>query len=222
MGKLRNFVTPLHQKTNRNYLERMNDNKILCMKISKKYSKDYWDGKRRFGYGGYNYIPGRWTQVAKKIIQTYNLNSKSKILDVGCGKGFLLYEIKLLIPDIKIYGFDISRYALKKIHKGLEKKNFIIHDAARKFPYKTKTFDLVISLTTLHNLTLSGIKKALLEISRVGKQSYIMVESYKNDAQLFNLQCWALTCATFLKNTEWQWFFKQCHYKGDFEFIYFK
>ena len=124
MGKLRNFVTPLHQKTNRNYLERMNDNKILCMKISKKYSKDYWDGKRRFGYGGYNYIPGRWTQVAKKIIQTYNLNSKSKILDVGCGKGFLLYEIKLLIPDIKIYGFDISRYALKKIHKGLEKKKF--------------------------------------------------------------------------------------------------
>ena len=96
MGKLRNFVSKLHLSTKRNYLERMINNKTHCMKIAKKYGKDYWDGKRKYGYGGYKYIPGKWKPIAKKIIKTYKLNSKSKILDVGCGKAYLLYEIKLL------------------------------------------------------------------------------------------------------------------------------
>ena len=99
----------------------MNDQKIKCMKIAKKYEKDYWDGSRRYGYGGYKYMPGRWSSVAKKIIKTYNLKSGSSILDVGCGKGFLLYEIKLLIPGIKIYGFDISKHALRNAKYEIKK-----------------------------------------------------------------------------------------------------
>ena len=95
MGALKNFVTPLHKRTKRNYVKRMNNDKVYCSKIAKKYSKEYWDGDRKFGYGGYKYIPGRWKPVAKKLIKTYKLNSKSKILDAGCGKGFLLHEIKL-------------------------------------------------------------------------------------------------------------------------------
>ena len=107
------LVTYLHKKTKRNYVRRMLNDKIICMKEAKKYSKNYWDGDRKYGYGGYKYIPGRWEAVAKKIIKKYNLKNTSRILDIGCGKGFLLYEIKKILPGINLYGIDVSKYALK-------------------------------------------------------------------------------------------------------------
>ena len=184
---LKNFISELHNSTKRNYLKRMNDNKIYCMKIAKKYSKDYWDGNRRFGYGGYKFIPGRWTKVAQKIISTYKLRKGSKILDVGCGKGFLLKEMLLIEPGLKIFGFDISKYALKNSIKDNRIKK-IRHKAQNKFPFKTKFFDLVISLSTLHNLEIYDLEKSIKEIQRVGKKKYIMVESYRNNKELFNLE----------------------------------
>lgn len=221
MRSLKSFVTPLHKRTKRNYLKRMINNKIYCTKIAKKYSKQYWDGNRKFGYGGYKYIPGRWRPVAEKLIKTYKLNSKSKILDVGCGKGFLLQEIKLLKPGIQVFGSDISRHAIKNSHKNI-KKNIFFHDIKNKLPFKKKEFDLVISLGCLHNLKIFDLENALNEISRVGKKQYIMVESFRNDRELFNLQCWALTAESFLHTTEWKWLFNKFNFNGDFEFIYFE
>lgn len=221
MGLLKNFVTPLHTQTKRNYIERMTNNKIYCSEVAKKYSKDYWDGNRKFGYGGYKYIPGRWKLVAEKMVKTYKLDSKSKILDAGCGKGFLLHEIKLLIPGIEINGFDISDYAIKNSHKSV-KSNIFMHDIRKKFPFKNKEFDLVISLGTIHNLKVFDIKNAIQEIGRVGKSSYVMVESYRNLKELFNLQCWALTCESFFSTDEWLWLYKSFKYSGDYEFIFFE
>ena len=106
MGSLQKIVTPLHVLTKRNYLGRMNDDKVYCMDIAKKYENDYWDGDRRFGYGGYKYIPDRWKTVAESLINTYQLDGNSSILDIGCGKGFLLHEIKLILPKIKILGSE--------------------------------------------------------------------------------------------------------------------
>ena len=217
----RNFINKIHNSTKRNYIERMVNKKVKCMGVAKKYEIDYWDGKRKYGYGGYKYIPGRWTPVAKKLIKIYNLKSNSKILDVGCGKGFLLMEIKKLIPKISIYGFDISKHALKSAPVEI-KKNLFIHRAEKKYPFKKNYFDLVISLGCLHNLKNFDLKNAISEISRVSKKSYIMVESYRNDQELFNLQCWALTCQAFYSKKEWIWLFKYFGYKGDYEFIYFK
>ena len=215
-----NFVTKLHKSTSRNYLQRMMNEKVNCMKIAKKYGKDYWDGDRKFGYGGYKYIPGRWANVAKKFISFYKLKSGSKILDVGCGKSYLLYEMIKLEPNLKIQGIDISNYAINKAfkHKNIKLKN---HKAEKKYNFKKNYFDLVISLGTLHNLEIFNLEKALKEIQRVGKKKFIMVESYKNDKQLFNLQCWALTCQSFLNPKEWKWVFKNSNYTGDYEFIYF-
>tara|TARA_X000000950_G_C13912970_1_gene659713 strand:- start:3267 stop:3932 length:666 start_codon:yes stop_codon:yes gene_type:complete len=221
MSKLKNFVGKLHNSTNRNYLERMQNNKSHCMTIAQKYDYDYWDGKRDYGYGGYKYIPKRWYPVAKKIIDEYNLDNNSSILDIGCGKGFLLYEIKSILPDIKIHGFDISSYALNCALDGI-KENLFIHKAQEIYPFSDMEFDLAISLGCLHNLYLNELKIALNEITRVSKQSYIMVESYRNDKELFNLQCWALTCKSFFNNFEWQWVFKEFGYNGDYEFIYFE
>ena len=220
MGKLKKIITSLHTATKRNYISRMNDEKVKCMKRANKFDYNYWDGNRRYGYGGYRYIPGRWSLVAKKFIKDYKLKSNSKILDVGCGKGFLLKEIKNILPGIKIKGFDISKYALKKSHPDI--KNFLFyHDARKKFPFRKRYFDLVISINTLHNLNLYDLSSALKECQRVSKNKYIAVESYRDEQELFNLQCWALTCKSFFSPEEWKWIFKKNNYNGDFEFIYF-
>jgi ubiquinone/menaquinone biosynthesis C-methylase UbiE len=198
----------------------MNDDKIECMKIASQYSEKYWDGERRFGYGGYKYIPGKWKPIAQEIIKTYKLNNNSKILDVGCGKAFLLYELKLLIPSLNIKGFDLSSYGINHAPEEI-KKDLFIHNAENIFPFDKKEFDLIISINALHNLTISGLKNALQECERVGKNSYIAVESYRNEKELFNLQCWALTCKSFLSKKDWLWFFDKTSYSGDYEFIYF-
>ena len=108
MKKLRNFITPLHKSAKRNYLDRMLNEKAKCVKIAKKFDYDYWDGSRRTGFGGYKYILGHWKPMAEKLIKNYNLKSGSKVLDVGCGKGFLLNDLKLLEPKLNIIGFDIN------------------------------------------------------------------------------------------------------------------
>ena len=220
MGELKNFVTPLHLATKRDYLARMIDDKVSCMLKAKEYESDYWDGDRRFGYGGYRFIEGRWKPVAEALIKDYQLTNESKILDVGCGKGFLLYEIKKILPGIKVTGFDISSHGIENAHPDV--KSFIkVQKAQDPYQYKDKEFDLVISLGTLHNLRLFDLHSALTEFERVGKQGYIMLESYRNEQEQFNLQCWALTCESFFDHEEWIWLYKHFGYSGDYEFIYF-
>ena len=89
MGRLLNIVTPLHQMTKRDYLGRMNEDKVHCMLKAKEYESDYWDGDRRYGYGGYRY-DGRWISVAQQLIDHYQLGPAARILDVGCGRGATL------------------------------------------------------------------------------------------------------------------------------------
>lgn len=221
MGLLLNIVTPLHQRTKRDCLARMVDDKVKCMQIAKQYGADYWDGDRRVGYGGYKYMPGRWKPVAEALIQTYKLGPGSKVLDVGCGKGFLLHEMLLLEPELQVCGFDISAYGLS-CASDLVKPHLFLHQAQTTYPFIDQEFDLVISLGTLHNLRLFDLKTALTEIERVGKQAYVMVESYRNELEMFNLECWALTAESLFDTDEWEWLYQQFGYTGDYEFIYFE
>ncbi|MDA8675833.1 class I SAM-dependent methyltransferase [Alphaproteobacteria bacterium] len=221
MGEIKSFVTSLHQSTQRNYLERMIDDKIHCMEVALQYEEDYWDGDRRYGYGGYKYIPGRWKPVAKALIAEYGLKNNSSLLDVGCGKGYLLHELKLLLPDIKVRGLDISKHGIGEATE-LVRSFLDFHDCRKPLPFADKSFDLVISLGTLHNFTLSELSIAIPEIERVGKAGYIMVESFRNTTELFNLQCWALTAKAFHNDKEWVWLYEQYGYTGDYEFIYFE
>tara|TARA_B100000787_G_scaffold166798_1_gene152560 strand:+ start:563 stop:1228 length:666 start_codon:yes stop_codon:yes gene_type:complete len=220
MGKLVNIATSLHESSKREYLARMVDDKVNCMKIAKQYGKDYWDGDRRYGYGGYNYMPGRWKPVAEALIQKYNLTNTSSVLDVACGKAYLLYEMKLLLPGLRVAGFDISRHGLADAKEEI-KDSLFIHSAKDPYPFQDKEFDLVISLGCFHNLRIFELKNALSETQRVGKQGYVMLESYRNELELFNLQCWALTCESFFDKDEWIWLYKDFGYEGDYEFIYF-
>lgn len=215
------IISSLHQSTSRNYLPRMNDNKVEAMKVARRFGQEYWDGERRYGYGGYRYIPGRWEPVAKELIRRYGLTNQSQILDVGCGKGFLLFEIKKLLPECRVVGVDISPYAIEHSKEEI-RPHLSVRRAQDRYPYPDKEFDLVISLTTLHNLILPDVKAAIQEISRVGRRAFIVVESYRNEQELFNLECWALTAQAFFSPQEWAWLFAEFGYGGDFEFIYFE
>jgi ubiquinone/menaquinone biosynthesis C-methylase UbiE len=221
MGKLVNITTSLHELSKREYLARMVDNKVDCMNIAKQYDKDYWDGDRRYGYGGYIYIPGRWKMVAEELIQNYNLSNESSVLDIGCGKAYLLYEMKLLLPGLRVVGFDISKHGIADAKEEI-RDHLFIHQAHDLYPFDDNEFNLVISLGCFHNLRIFELEKALAETERVGKQGYIMLESYRNDLELFNLQCWALTCESFFDHEEWPWIYKHFGYTGDYEFIYFE
>jgi SAM-dependent methyltransferase len=221
VGDLVRFVTPLHTKTRRDYLARMQDDKVHCMAKAREYEFDYWDGDRRYGYGGYKYLPGRWKPVAEALVARYGLTNESKVLDVGCGKAFLLYELQLLLPNATLVGFDISRHGLDCRHADFTGTLFR-YRAQDAYPFGDHEFDLVISLGALHNLRVFELKTALEEIERVGRNKYVMVESYRDERELFNLECWALTAESFFDTAEWIWLYRHFGYTGDYEFIYFE
>jgi SAM-dependent methyltransferase len=220
MGQLLNVVTPLHKRTTRDYLARMVDDKVHCMLKAKEYEFDYWDGDRRYGYGGYRY-DGRWKVVAQQLIDHYRLGPNARILDVGCGKAHLLHELKQLLPDADVVGFDISRHGLGDAPEPI-RPHLFRYRAQDPYPWGDKHFDLVISFGALHNLRVFELEAAVREIERVGRQKYVMVESYRNELEQFNLECWALTAEAFFDTAEWIWLYRHFGYTGDYEFIYFE
>ena len=215
------FVNSIHKKTKRDYLGRVNEfPKAEAAKIAKQFGKDYWDGDRKVGYGGMRY-DGRWRVVAEAMVKHYGIKPGNRILDVGCGKGFLLYEFTQVVPGVEVRGLDISSYAVENAKE--EVKPFLDVGHANRLPYPDSSFDLVISITTLHNLFCYDLDQALREIERVGKtHKYICVESYRTEEEKANLLYWQLTCESFYTPQEWDWWFRHCGYTGDFSYIYFE
>ena len=218
------FMGSLHRSTSRDYLARVNDKeypKAKAANLAKKFDYDYWDGDRRICYGGYKYIPGRWTKVAESLIHYYKLNNKSKILDIGCGKGFLIYELLKINPSFDVYGIDISDYAIRNSKKEISEK--LTQGCASKLPWEDNFFDFVISINTLHCLSISKLFSALKEMERVGiKNKYLCVESYRNEVEKSNLLYWQVTCECFFSPEEWDWIYKQSGYQGDYSYIFFE
>ena len=215
------FITPLHTSTTRDYLARVTQrDKAEDAEVAGKFGKEYWDGGRDTGYGGY-YYDGRWRVVAEAMIEHYQLADDAAILDVGCGKAFLLYELSQLLPRARIVGVDISDYALE--HAKEEVKPMLQWASADALPFGDDEFDLVISINTLHNLYLPQLWQALQEMQRVGRaHRYLTVEGYRNEREKANLMYWQLTCRAFHTPEEWQWLFEQAGYSGDYSFIYFE
>jgi len=151
----------------------------------------------------------------------YGLKNDAKILDVGCGKAYLLYEMQELLPQASVYGFDISKHGLEDAPESI-RKSLCLYRAQDIYPWGDDYFDLVISLGCLHNLRIFELESAISEIERVGRDKYVMLESYRNEEELFNLQCWALTAESFFDVAEWIWLYNRFGYTGDYEFIYFE
>ena len=215
------FLSPVHKATKRDYRQRVLDHdKAECSEIALQFGKDYWDGERHLGYGGYRY-DGRWRPVAEAIARHYELKAGSRILDVGCGKGFLLYEFTQIVPGIEVVGLDVSEYAIDNSKE--EIRPFLQVGNAASLPYQDKTFDLVYSLNVLHNLYNFDLWSAIKEIERVGRGGkYIVVETYRNEREKANLLYWQLTCRAFHTPQEWEWLYRQAGYTGDYGYITFE
>jgi protein-L-isoaspartate(D-aspartate) O-methyltransferase len=218
------LMSVLHKSTRRDYLARVNAPdfpKAKAAALAKKWDFDYWDGDRRICYGGYRYMEGRWEKVARAMVAHYGIKPGDKILDVGCGKGFLLYDFTKVVPGLDLYGIDISKYAIENAKE--EIKDHLQVGNATSLPFPDNHFDFVYSITTLHNLHCYDLDKALREIERVGKQKkYVCVESYRNEEEKANLLYWQVTCEAFNTPDEWEWWFRQTGYTGDHSFIYFE
>lgn len=218
------FMSAVHKSTRRDYLARVNDPefpKAKAAQLAKKWGYDYWDGDRRINYGGYRYMEGRWEKVARAMAERYGIKPGDRILDVGCGKGFMLFDWTKVVPGVEINGIDVSEYAIE--HAKEEIRDRVRVGNATSLPWPEKHFDLVYSLNTLHNLHNYELDKALREIERVGrKHKYICVESWRNEAEKVNLLYWQVTCEAFHSPQAWEWWFRQTGYTGDHSFIYFE
>ncbi len=215
------FLSSTHKSTQRDYIARVLERpKAEVSKIAKKFDVEYWDGDRSTGYGGYNY-DGRWQPVAKAICDHYGVKAGDRILDVGCGKGFLLYDFTEVVPGVEICGIDISQYAIENGKKEVRDRMQVCD--AKKLDFDDNSFDLVVSLNTIHNLYCYDAFSAIKEVERVGKKDkYICVESYRNEEEKVNLMYWQFTCEMFFTPEEWGWWFEQAGYAGDHSFIYFE
>ncbi len=215
------FVGRVHKATTRDYLGRVNaHDKAECAEKALQWGYDYWDGARHHGYGGYRY-DGRWRAVAEDIAHHYQLPPGASILDVGCGKAFLLYELTQVLPEAQVAGLDISQYAID--HAKPEVRDRLRVGSAAQLPFADDSFDLVLSVNTLHNLYIDELWRALGEIERVARRAkYLVVESYRNEREKVNLLYWQLTCRSIYATHEWEWIFRQTGYTGDHSFIYFE
>jgi len=217
----RDFLSLIHKSTKRDYLARVTErDKAEVAELAVKFDYDYWDGDRQTGYGGYKY-DGRWRKVADAMVATYGIKPGMRILDVGSGKGFLLHDLTEACPGVEVAGIDISSYAVE--HTLDSVKPLVQVGTAAKLPWPDRHFDLVVSITTLHNLYFFDLWSALKEIERVSRgEKYICVEAYRNEREKVNLMYWQLTCRAFHTPQEWEWIFAKAGYMGDYEFIFFE
>ncbi len=204
-----------YPKTKRNLEERAAEKSEADRIIARQFGKDFFDGDRRHGYGGFNYMPKFWQPVVPTFQEYWKLNSQSSLLDVGCGKGFMLHDIKEAIPGISVAGIDISSYAIENAMDDV--KPFLKISNAIKLPYPDKSFDVVISINTIHNLERNECAIALQEIERVSRgKSFITVDAYRNDIEKERMYAWNLTAKTIMSVDEWIFFFKEVGYTGDY------
>jgi protein-L-isoaspartate(D-aspartate) O-methyltransferase len=217
----REFVSLIHKATKRDYLARVTErDKAEIAKLAIEFGYDYWDGSRQTGYGGYRY-DGRWRKVADAMAATYGLKPGMRVLDVGAGKGFLMHDLMEAVPGLEVAGIDISAYAIE--HAMETVKDRIVQGTAAKLPWPDQHFDLVVSITTLHNLYLPDLWAALREMERVARGGkYLCVEGYRNEREKVNLMYWQLTCRAFHTPEEWEFLFEKTGYSGDHEFIFFE
>lgn len=204
-----------YPKTKRNLDERANLKTEEDRQIGRKFGKDYFDGDRRHGYGGFSYQARFWQPVVPAFQARYGLTSNSRVLDVGCAKGFMMHDFAELIPGIHMEGIDVSSYAIENALEDM--KPYVRVGNAKKLPYPDDSFDLVISVNTVHNLALDDCKQALREIIRVTrKDAFVTMDAYRTEEEKRRMDMWNLTALTYMSVPEWEDLFREAGYTGDY------
>jgi SAM-dependent methyltransferase len=204
-----------YPKAKRNLDERAASKTEEDRAVARQFGKDFFDGDRRHGYGGFSYHPRFWQPVIPTLQTHFGLDGDSSLLDVGCAKGFMLHDLAELIPGIKVAGVDVSSYAVE--HAIEDMRAFVQVADARELPFPDKSFDVVISINTVHNLERADLAQALREIERVARKgSFVTVDAYRDEGERERMMAWNLTAKTIMSVEEWVAFFDECGYSGDY------
>jgi len=182
--------------------------------IASRFAREYFDGDRGQGYGGYRY-DGRWVAVAERFRDHYCLAAGQRVLDIGCAKGFLLHDLRQVVPGLCVTGIDVSSYAIG--HAMDDVRPRLLLGSAERLPFPAGSFDLVVSINTIHNLERSDCVRALAEIERVGRRHrYVQVDSWLNESQREKFERWQLTARTYSDPAGWRRLFAEAGYRGDY------
>ena len=204
-----------YPRTKRNVDERGATKTEDVRRIARQFGQEFFDGDRKYGYGGFKYFSRFWQPVVPTLQKHFGLTSSSSLLDVGCAKGFMLHDLEELIPGISVAGVDVSDYAIEYAMEGVQSKVQVAD--ARDLPFSDNSFDVVIAINTIHNLERDGCAKALREIERVSRKgAFITVDAYRDDEEKERMFAWNLTAKTIMSVDEWVAFFKEVGYTGDY------
>jgi len=204
-----------YPKSKRDPLARQSALTDEMRKVARKFGQEFFDGDRLYGYGGFKYFSRFWQPVIPDFVDHFSLSPTSKVLDVGCAKGFMLYDFTQILPGVNVTGLDISEYAIE--HAKEEVQSQLNVGNATSLPYEDDSFDAVFSINTVHNLERDECAKALQEIMRVSKgKAFITVDAYRNDEEKERMYAWNLTAKTIMHVDEWKAFFKEIGYTGDY------
>ena len=206
-----------YPKTKRAVAKRL-PNKEFNREIAGRFGREYFDGHRTEGYGGYQY-DGRWVPVAQRFIEHWKLKAGDRVLDVGCAKGFLVKDLIDACPGLEVFGIDVSQYAIENGHPDVRDRLFVGDVRDIRFP--DGFFHGVISINAIHNLESQECPRAIREIQRVSsKSAYIQVDSYRSEEERERFLNWMLTCKTHYYPAQWHEVFREAGYQGEFYFTY--
>ena len=186
--------------------------------VAREYGREFFDGDRLYGYGGYRY-DGRWVPVAERFCEYYSLAEDASVLDVGCAKGFLVKDLQVALPKGRVEGVDVSEYAIE--HSEPEIKEQLRVACASALPYPDDSFDLVLSINTIHNLPRDLCRQALQEMMRVSRgPAFVTVDAWRDEEGHRRLMKWMLTAETYMSTADWKQFFVEAGYEGDYYWFF--
>lgn len=204
-----------YPRAKRNVEERGQTKTDEDRRIARQFGRDFFDGDRRHGYGGFNYAPRFWQPVVPTFREHFRLRAGDRLLDVGCGKGFMIHDFALLIPGLVVKGVDVSSYAIE--HAIEDMRAHVQVANAKQLPFADKSFDVVVSINTVHNLARKECGQALREIERVARRgAFVTVDAYRTEEERERMLAWNLTAQTILHVDEWKTYFAEVGYSGDY------
>lgn len=183
--------------------------------LARRFGRDYFDGSRETGYGGYRY-DGRWIPVARDVVAHFGLAAGHRVLDVGCAKGFLVKDLRSVCPGLDVYGLDISDYAIR--HAEPEVGGRLILGTCEHLPFADDSLHAVIAKDVIHNQDRDGCLRALREIERVAPgRGFVQVDAYRSARERDDFLRWVLTARTHFAPGGWLELFAEAGYTGGYD-----
>jgi cyclopropane fatty-acyl-phospholipid synthase-like methyltransferase len=201
-------------KPKRNIAARATAKTPAIVAKSREYGFEYFDGPRDYGYGGYRY-DGRWVPVAQDIVKHFGLKAGDRVLDIGCGKGFLVKDLLKACPGLEAFGLDISEYAL--MHCEPEVIGRLHLGSCVKLPFPDRSFAAVLAINTIHNVERADVIRSLKEIERLSPgRAFVQVDSYRTPEQKAVFEEWVLTAKHYDYPEGWVDLYREAGYTGDY------